>query len=178
MSKEEIREILKDQGDFVQIDNLTKFLDTRPAIDIKRFIFKRLTELYENAGMFSDAGINAENSAEASVTYVDKIKLFMKATELFVKASNFERADYSMKKALHNANESEKGPLYSQIKEFYKKQAQAYEKDHKRAHAVKFYEKLLTMTLFDEEKQEIKNRLLDLYQKLGQFSDYHMLKKG
>ncbi len=178
MSKEEIREALKDKGDFVQIDDLTKFLETKPALPIKRFVYQKLAEIYEKTGMLGDAGIYSEQLAETCVTFQDKINYFMKATELFVRAGNFEKADSSMKKSLHNANAAERENLYYTMKDFYKKQAQAYEKDHKRAHAVKFYEKLLTMNLSDKEKEVITQKLLDLYEKLGKFRDYHMLKKG
>lgn len=178
MSKEEIRQALKDQGDFVQIDYLMKFLNTKPPIHIKKFVYETLTQIYEKTNMFGEAALTSEKAAESSVIYTDKIKFFVKATELFIKAGRFEMADYSMKKALHNANASEKGGIYAQIKEFYKKQAGAYELDHKRAHAVKFYEKLITLNLFDEEKEEIKQKLLDLYDKLGRFNDAAMLKKS
>jgi len=178
MSREQIREYLKDKGNFVQIDHLNRFLETKPPIPIKRFVYEALTSLYEKANLLSDAGLNAENSAEACVTFTDKISFFVRATELFIKAGKFDRADYSMKKALHHANASEKGDVYRQIKEFYKKQAGAYEQEHKKAHAVKFYEKLLTMNLFEEERNEIKLKLADLYDKLGRFNDAAMLKKS
>lgn len=47
ISKSEIEEELQRKGDFVQIDYLTRFLESRISRDVKRFIYLKLAELYE-----------------------------------------------------------------------------------------------------------------------------------
>jgi len=81
-----------------------------------------------------------------------------------------------MKKAMNQANTIEKQGIYFTIKDFYKKQAEVYEKEMKRAHAVRIYEKLLEMKLNDSEREEIKEKLLYLYEKLGKFEEAKRLK--
>ena len=63
-------------------------------------------------------------------------------------------------------------------KEFYKKQAEAYEKDNRRSHALKIYEKLLLMGPSDQEREEIKAKLTKLYEQTGRLKDYFRLKGG
>jgi len=47
----------------------------------------------------------------------------------------------------------------------------------KRSHAVKFYEKLLDMRLSDQERREIREKLSDLYQKLGKLHEFQALQR-
>ena len=51
--------------------------------------------------------------------------------------------------------EVEREEIVFSIKEFYKKQAEEYEKELKRNSAVKIYEKLLEMSISDLERKEI-----------------------
>jgi hypothetical protein len=83
-----------------------------------------------------------------------------------------------MKKAMSQANSIEKNEIYFTIKDFYKKEAESYERDLKRVHAARFYEKLLEMRISDSERKEIQEKLMDIYDKLGKTKEYLILKKG
>ena len=76
---------------------------------------------------------------------------------------------------MNQANTIEKQDIYFMIKDFYKKQAEIYEKEMKRAHAARIYEKLLEMDISDLEREEIKKKLLELYEKLGKFEEMKRL---
>ncbi len=176
MTKSEIEKELSCKGDFVKIEYLTRFLKEPLSMDMKKFVFLKLAETYEKTGMLTEAAKNYENAETIAIPFSEKIKYFMKAAELYIKAGDFERTDEAMKKAMQQANSMERDNIYYTIKDFYKKQAQAYENILKRANAVKIYEKLLDMKINEIEKKEIKEKLLDLYGKLGKIKEYFALK--
>ena len=47
MSKSEIEEVLNGKGDYVQMDYLAKFLEKPLSMDMKKFIYLKLANLYE-----------------------------------------------------------------------------------------------------------------------------------
>lgn len=178
MTKSEIEEELVDKGDFVQIDYLTKFLEEPLSMGIKKFVFVKLAELYEKTSMLEEAAKNHDSAAMISILFSDKIKHYMKGAELYIKAGDFEKADGAMKKAMSQANSAEKEEIYFTIKDLYKKEAEIYERKLKRAHAARFYEKLLEMRISDSERKEIREKLMETYDKLGKTKEYMVLKKG
>ncbi|MBU2562244.1 MAG: hypothetical protein KKF68_01120 [Nanoarchaeota archaeon] len=177
MSKIEIEETLNGKGDFVQIDYLTRFLKENPPIDIKRFVYYKLAVIYEKKCLFSEAAKMYENMAIISIAFSEKIKNYVKETELFIKAGLFDRADEAMKKAMSDANANQRAEIYFSIKTFYKNQAEIYERELRKNNAAKIYEKLLEMNLQESERQEIKKNLLFLYEKLGKFRESDKLKR-
>lgn len=178
MSKQDIENELKNSGDFVQIDHLTRFMKEDLPTDTKRFVCMKLCEIYEKKNMYSEAAKMADSAAIYTIPFSDKIKSYVKEVELYIKAGFFDRADEAMKKAIGQANNKERVEIYSAIKEFYKKQAEVYEKELRRANAVRVYEKLLEMNITDIERKEIKEKLLDLYDKLGKVKEFLTLKKS
>jgi tetratricopeptide (TPR) repeat protein len=169
MSKGEIETELKGKGDFVQIDYLTKFIDKKPPIHIKKFALMKLIEIYENKKMFSDVARMYEQLAINALSFSERGECFVKEAEYYIRAGYFERADSAMRRAMELSTHVKKAEIYSQIKNFYKKQAEICEKESKRNNAVKAYEKLLVMRISDSEREEIKQKLLSLYESLGKF---------
>ena len=178
MVKSEIEGVLAGKGDFVQIDYLTRFLKEPLTMDMKKFVFLKLAVLYEKTSMLKEAAKNYNNAAMVSIAFSEKINHYIKEAELYIKADDFEKSDEAMKKARAQANSTEKDEIYFTIKEFYKRQAEAYEKNLKRANSARVYEKLLEMKISDSERKEIKEKLLEIYDKLGKTKEYIILKKG
>ncbi|MFH1326885.1 MAG: hypothetical protein ABIH59_02035 [archaeon] len=177
MTKSEIEEFLKGKGDFVQIDHLTRFLKEKQIpIDRKRFVCLKLAEIYEKKGMLREAAKMYNNIAIASIAFSEKIKNHVKEAELYIKSGNFEDANNSVKKAMNDAKVDQRAEIYVVIKIFYKKQAEVYEKQRKRSSAVRIYEKLLEMNISEEERVEIKEKLMNLYEKLGRLKEYFTIK--
>ena len=96
--------------------------------------------------------------------------------KLFISKGEFNRAEEAMKKAIAQANSVDRENINFEVKHFYKEQAREYEEKMKRAHAVRIYEKLLEMWLDFQERKEIKEKLLKLYEKLGEIRKYESLK--
>mgnify|MGYP001580822667 CR=1 FL=1 len=178
MRKEEIEKALEGKGDFVRIDHLSSFLNENLSADIRKFVCLKLAEIYEKKSMFTEAAKMYDTAAICAISFSDKIKYYVKETELLIKGGVFQRADEAMRKAMTDANASERAEVYFVLKDFYKRQAEIYEKELRRNNAVKIYEKLLEMNISDTERREIKEKLLKLYEKLGKIKEYCILKKG
>ncbi len=178
ISKSEIEEELQRKGDFVQIDYLTNILEEKLPIDIKKFICFKLAGIYEKKFMFKDAAKMFDNIALISVAFSEKIKYHMKEVELYIKSGDFECVDDAMKKAISDANASEKAEISFIVKNSYKRQAETYEKEMRRNHAAKIYERILNMNLSESEKNDVKKKLVGLYEKLGKLKEYFVLKKS
>lgn len=144
---------------------------------MKKFVFLKLAELYEKITMLKEAAKNYDNAAMVSIAFSEKINHYMKEAELYIKADDFEKSDEAMKKAMRQANSTEKNEIYLTVKDFYKQQAEAYEKNLKRVGAARVYEKLLEMKISDSERKDIKEKLLEIYDKLGKRKEYLILKK-
>ncbi len=176
ISKSDIEKELQRKGDFVQIAYLTDILEEKLPIDIKKFICFKLAGIYEKKFMFKDAAKMFDHVAFISIAFSEKIKYHIKEAELYIKEGDFELVDHAMKKAMSDANASEKAEIYFIIKNSYNKQAEIYEKEMRRNRTVKIYEKLLHMDLSELEKNDIKAKLLVLYEKLGRLKEYFALK--
>lgn len=178
MTKVEIERELHGKGDYVLIDNITRFLKEKSLpIDIKRFVYLKLIGIYERRNMFLDAADVYSKLPEISVNSSDKMNYLVKEVENYIKAGFFDKADATMRKIIGEVKTSEKSQTIDSIKEFYRNQAQVYEKEKRRSMAVKTYEKLLTLNLLDVEKDEINKKLLGLYKELGMIELYMGMKK-
>jgi len=177
LSKSDVEAQLIGKGDFVQMEYLSKLLRERLHRDTKKFVYLRLIEIYNGKNMFNDVAKMFEGLALISIAFSEKIKYYIKATEYYIRAGYFEKADYSTMKAMNEANAVEKGEISFAVKDFYKRQAEEYERELKRNSATKIYEKLLEMNITDQERREIKERLMELYEKLGKLKEFYAMKK-
>ena len=179
MTKSEIEKEISQWGEYVQIDNLTRFLKTNPGIpiDVKRFINQKLGEVYEKRRMFFDSAISYEKVAELCVLRQEKTKNFLKSVDNYIKSGYFDRADLTPKKSLQYAGSVERAEILKSLKEFYKQEAERGIKENKRSSTVKVYEKMLEMNSIPiQEKTEIKEKLLKLYLTLGMMPQYNKIK--
>lgn len=177
LSKSDVEERIAGKGEFIQIDMLNTLLHQKLHRDTKKFIYMRLIEIYNKRRMFNDAGKMCEGLASISIAFSEQIKHYLKATEYYIRAGFFDKADYSLRKALNEANSVERNEILYSVKDFYKRLAEDYERKLKRNSAVKIYEKLLEMSITDQERKEIKERLMELYEKLGKLKEFYAMKR-
>jgi tetratricopeptide (TPR) repeat protein len=171
MSRSEIERELKGKGDFVQIDYLTRFIAQKPPIHEKKFAFTKIIEIYEMKKMFNDVAKIYSNLVILATSSQERIDYLVKETKAYIQGGNFDDADSIMRKVMDEVTIIKKSEIYEDIKNFYRKQAEIYEKESKRNHSIKVYEKMLGMKISDTERNEIKGKLLDLYEKLGKFRE-------
>lgn len=177
MRKAEIEDVLDGRGDFVKIDYLTRYLKDMPPHNMKKFAYLKLAEIYEEKKMFMDAAKMYKNLAVNSLTFKDKIDYYILETKSLILAGNFDDADKALRKALNEGNSRDKIEIYKVIKEFYKGEALKLEDSRKINHAAKIYEKLLRMNLEEDEKEEVREKLIELYEKLGKRKEIEFLKR-
>jgi tetratricopeptide (TPR) repeat protein len=171
MSKSEIERELKGKGDFVQIDYLTRFIAQKPPLHEKKVAFAKLIEIYEAKKMFNDVAKIYSNLAIIATSTQEKIDFLIKEAKAYIQGGQFDQADLTMRRVMDGVTIIKKTEIYEDMKNFYKKQADVYEKESKRNHAIKVYEKLLAMKITDSERNEAKARLLGLYEQLGKFRE-------
>lgn len=174
-TRAEVEGKLNMMSDFLKMEYLESCIKQHREFDIKKFCNMKLAELYANRNMFSEAARNAASAAELAATYKEKIDAYMKETELWVRAAQYDKADEAFRKALASGNGQEKAEMKRAIKELYRKQAVAYEKSIRNSNALKVYQKVLEMATDEAEKTEVKRKLLDLYKKLGKIREYSVL---
>ena len=178
MSKSEMENVLDEKGDFIQIDMISKFLDHSIGLkrDTKKFLFIRLAEIYERRLMINEAAKMYDNLGILVISYSEKIKYFLTEAKLFISKGEFQRADEAMKKAMSQANSTERENIYFEVKNIYKELARKYEENMMISHAMRIYEKLLEMRLDSSERKDVKEKLLGFYDKLGERQKYSILK--
>ena len=179
MTKSQIEKEVSQWGEYVQIDNLTRFLKTNPGIpiDVKRFINQKLGEVYEKRRMFFDSAISYEKVAELCVMRQEKTKNFLKAIDNYIKSGYFDRADESARKCLRESSSQERAEILKSLREFYKQEAERGIKENKRSNTIKVYERMIEMNSIPiQEKAEIKEKLLKLYLTLGMMPQYNKIK--
>jgi tetratricopeptide (TPR) repeat protein len=167
MSKSDIEKCLSSKGNFIKIDYLTKFLKGDIPMDVKKFAYLKLAETYESMRLFADAAQIFQNLSSLSLNINEKRRNFLQSAKFYILAGEFVKADELIRRAMSHANLSDKVIIYDDIKKFCKNVAQDYEKELKRNHASKIYEKILEMRISDSERKEIKERLNEIYEKLG-----------
>jgi tetratricopeptide (TPR) repeat protein len=171
-NKIDIESKFRDMGDFMKMDYLLSSLKNRLDYDTKKFVLVKLSGLYELKKMFNEAAKMMISAAEINVTFQNKINDFVKASELSVRGGDYASSENSMKKALALASENQMKEIKNSVKEFYKTQARVLIENDKRKSAVELYENFLRMGLKDEWEIEVREKLLELYDKLGMIKEY------
>ena len=178
MTLKEIEFELNKHSDFLKIDMLVRFTDDILPNELKIEMYKKLMELYKNNNMPFEAAKTSKNIAMLADSYKDKEKYYIAEADLYIMSGHLEKVNTAMKDAMSNANATERENIIYTIKEFYKIQANTYENELKRRKASEIYEKVLEMSLLPSERQKIKDKLLELYDKLGKTQEYFRLKNS
>ena len=176
-TRREIESKLSGMGDYVKMDYLSSCLKKQLDFDTRKFVLITLAGIYENRKMFVEAGKLYRAAAEINVTVQSKINDYLKSCDMFIKAAEFNESEISFKRALTTGNEADKLKIKETVKEYYKKQAGEFLKKERRKHAMEIYEILLTFELGLGEKKEVKEQLLELYNKLGKVREYLNLQR-
>lgn len=175
MRKQEIEEFLEGKDTFVQIDHLTRYIKENPPIEMRKFAYLKMAQIYLNHSMFVDAAKMFSSAAVNCLTFKEQQDNYIKEAKSYVKAQKFEDAQNSLKKAFADASAESRRKMYDELIVFYKKEGESLEKNGLKGKATKLYERLIRMKLTKEDKSIVKERLLDLYKKLGKIKEYNFL---
>ncbi len=177
-TKKQIQERADSMSDFLKIEYLEECLKTPITFDIKKFVQDMLIEIYLQRKMYSQAAKYAVSNSEISVRYIDKIENYLKAAKLYVKAGMLNDADICYRKSLACGNIEQKKQVEGEIIRYYWEQAENFEKQDKRVHAVRIYEKLRQLVKDENQKSEIKQKLIKLYERMGKIKEAVDLKRS
>lgn len=176
MHKKDVEEFLKGKGDYIQINHLERYLKIMPPMGMRKFAYEKLAEIYLKKEMFNDAAKMLKNVALSSVTFREKRIFYLKEAKAYILGMKFDESDMALKRAMVESNSREKKELQEKIIEFYKKQITELESKGKKEKCIKYYEKLIKMEISPEDKEDIREKLLVLYDKLGMTKEYEFLK--
>ncbi|MDO8563921.1 MAG: hypothetical protein Q7R87_02845 [Nanoarchaeota archaeon] len=177
VTRKEIEDKIAGAGDYVRMDVLQRYLKQQLDFDTRKFVLLTLASIYEGRKMHLEAGKLMRNAAEINTTFSGKMADFVKSMELYALGGNYDEADASYNKALACGDGLQKTRIKEKRKEIYKLVAKELMVKDKRKHAMEAYEKLLELDLTAEEKNDVKNILMKLYEKLGKIQDYYAIKK-
>jgi tetratricopeptide (TPR) repeat protein len=147
------------------------------SLDVAKYIRKQISKLYADKGMYSNAARQLEAWADLSVTFKEKIEAYIQEVEMWIRAGEYMNADDILKRALANATITEKNSIKTRIKQAYINQALFFERRNERNKALKIYEKLYSIETNESDKEDLRKKLLDLYEKTGKVREYMMFKK-
>ena len=177
-TKKQINEKIGGMSEFLKIEYLEECLKAPITFDVKKFVQEILIELYQQRKMYSQAARHCISNAEISLRYVEKIEQYVKAVKLYVKAGMLNEADISYRKSLACGNAKEKKEIEGEIVRYYWEQAEKFEKQNKRAHAVKIYEKLFQILKDENQKTEAKKKIIEIYEKMGRIKEAIEMKRS
>lgn len=161
--------------DLNKIAYLESVLKGNFTFEVKRFIWDKLVEFYEERGMFEKAARAISAKAGIDISFREKIESYLKAGELYAKAGKIKDAEEMFIRASREANIEQKQKIKLARKNIYLVSARELEKKGKRANALKFYEKLIKINLDDLEKKEVKEKLISTYKILGKFREAELV---
>jgi tetratricopeptide (TPR) repeat protein len=146
------------------------------SLELKRFIWNKLIELYESGGMYDKAAKAISSRAGIDVTFKEKIDAYLKAAGYYAKVGRIDDSEDMFTRAVRESDERQKAMIMLTRKNVYLAAASDLERKGRKAMAGKFYEKLLKMKLDDLEKKDVKEKLINLYKSLGKFKEAELLR--
>jgi len=165
-------------NDLSKISYMENALKESLTFDVKRFLYTKLSEIYSSRKMFDKAAAAVANKIAITTTFREKIETYLQAGELFAKASRLLEAEQMFNKALGESNTREKEIVKQKMISTFLQNAEQLEKEGKRANSIKFYERLLSMPIPENKKQEIKQKILPIYKELGKFAEARVIENN
>lgn len=170
ITKVQIDDAIKGKGDFVKIDYLKRYLQKADNIEIKKYILLTLVQVCESKNIINEAIKNLRLATELSIANSERIELFMKESELYSKIRDFDMAEKAIKKAKAISSSQEKLEVNQRYLDMLRHQAESADKEGKIRHALEYYEKLYTLRQSEPKKIEVREKLNEIYEKLGRNS--------
>lgn len=171
-TREEIEKKISGMSDMVKIEYLESAAKVLgESVDVRRFVHEKLSELYAKKGMLKEAARNMASAALFCVTFRDLVRVKLKEGELHIKTGEYDAADSAFTQASANVSKSEQESIKKLRRTLYHEQAIEYENKTRNSHALKIYEKIYS----EERSPELKEKLRQLYQRLGKIMELRQL---
>jgi len=178
VTKSDIEKAINNKDDFVKLDYLNRYLNQVDNFDLKKFILLNLATIHESKNMLQAAIRNITSAADIAISYKEKIELYTRIIELYIKMRNFPMAENALKQAMYFAPEVARLRLKESYVNIFWCVAKDFESKDKLRQAIEVYEYMLSINMPDEQREELKLKLLDYYDKRGMTREYNKLKSA
>lgn len=93
--------------------------------------------------MFNDVAKIYSNLSTLALSAQERGDYLIKETKAYIQGGRFDEADAVMRRAMEEVTIIRKADIYEDIKQFYKQQAEQYEKDQEETMLLKFMKNFL-----------------------------------
>ena len=176
--KQEVEEFLENKGDFIQINHLELYLKKMPPMEMRKFAYLKLAEIYSNKKMHEKEAESYKKAAVNATTFRAKQEIYILESKAYLDAGKLDLSDKALKKALAEGNTREKKLIYENMLETYRGKIREFENQGKKEKSQKLYEKMINMKISEEEREQIRAKLLDLYERLGKTKDAERIRNS
>ncbi len=151
------------------LENVAKRHELSGAVKI--LVGRKLSDIYNEKGMYSLAATKLKTAAEFAVTYNEQKELFFKVGELMIRAGEYIFAADAFKRAVEAEKPSEKNNMQKMVRQVYFNEADSFAKKGKTSKAIELYERIMRTPVEGENMDAVKQKLSDLYKRMGRIKD-------
>ncbi len=178
VTKEEIMNDIKEKGDDIKLEHLDKIVKKMEYDqETRKNAFILMTDIYIKRLWWNNAARAFLNAADLAKTFDDKKELFFKAAELFVKTGDYFTAEDTFRKALVLAAKKDRNATWDRVLGVYMAYARELESKRMQTKAISVYNKILTLNLPIEQANQIRDRMAELYEKIGKPREATMIRQ-
>lgn len=137
-------------------------------LDVKIAALNLMAEIHLAKKWYGLAAKNYCYAGDLANTFNDKMDLYFKGAVLHMRAGDYITADDNFRKVIVLGTSKDKEKLQEKIILVYSEQAQEYENTRQLTKAITIYNRMLMMRIPFEKATQIRLKLMDLYEKIGQ----------
>ncbi|MEM4152825.1 MAG: hypothetical protein QXK80_01765 [Candidatus Pacearchaeota archaeon] len=168
LTKDELLQQLRAQPSEVKKQEYLEAILKKPqSIEVKICALLALAELFANKKWFALAAKNYCYAADLASTFREKMDLYFKGAVFYLQAGDYLAAEDNFRKVLVLAANKDRDAIKQKIMTLYLNQATNFEKSRQLTKAITVYNRILMMKLPSEKINEIKLKLIELYEKIG-----------
>jgi tetratricopeptide (TPR) repeat protein len=177
-TKEEILNEIKSKSDDIKLELLDKIVKKMENDqETRKNAFILMTDIYIKRLWWNNAARAYLNAADLAKTFDDKKELFFKAGELFVRTGDYFTAEDTFRKALVLAAKRDRQDTWNRVLGVYMSFARELESKRMQTKAISVYNKILTLNLPVENANQIRDKMADLYEKIGKPREATMIRQ-
>lgn len=177
ITKDELLQRLRAQPSEAKKQEFLETVLKKPvALDVKMAALTALADLFIEKKWFSLAARNYCYAADLANTFREKMDLYFKGGVLYLRSGDYVAAEDNFRKVLVLSASKDKETLKQKILTLYFEHAGEYEKERQYTKAIAAYNRILMMNLPLQKSNEIREKLVMLYEKIGRPIDANQMR--
>lgn len=169
-TKEEIEERANRMQDFLKMEYLEECSKKSTSIEVLRYCFFELSELYEKHFMYSDAVKYIIKFRQLNIGTKERTMAYLREVELLIKGGSYDKADFLLKELVKFVTGVEREEIMRKVIGVYKQEAEEFERTRKYSSLLNVYRKLVHL-VNENEKMIIQKRTVSLLIRLGKIRE-------